>query len=98
MIVRDRRVVLPGEDHFDERQVVETSIKFRQLLLCILPSDVAWIVVTGSDLELHDVASVSVFSVIFYYRSALARQTTSTCLAPARRSAVAHAVAVDPVV
>ena len=32
------------------------------------------------------------------YRTARARQTTSTRLAPARRSSVAHAATVEPVV
>jgi hypothetical protein len=38
------------------------------------------------------------FLASFYYRTARARQTTSTRTAPTRRRAVAHAVTVDPVV
>ena len=100
VVVGDRRVVLARERDLDQGEIVQTAIELRQLGLRVLARGLTRVVVTGGELELHGVLHLppSYLSHPSYYRTARAKHTTSTRRAPARRSSVAHAVAVEPVV
>ena len=95
MVVGDLRVALAVEDDFDERLVVEAAPELRELRLDVAPDTVVHVPVPHRDLQSH---RASCSRSLPRYRTARARQTTSTRRAPARRSTRAQADAVAPVV
>ena len=101
VVVGDRRVVLARERDLDQRQVVEAAIELRQLRLRVLPRGLARVVVTGGELRVAWRSSISLRRIVstLHPTTALpAPNTRRRPAAPARRSSVAHAVAVEPVV
>ena len=95
VIVGDLRVALAVEHDLHQRVVLEATTKLCELRLHVAPDSVVDLSVPHRDPQSH-----GRLPVVFLqrYRTARARQTTSTCRPPAFRSAPAQADAVAPVV
>ena len=99
MVVRDRRVPLDGQLQLDTGLVCKLRFELPELPLGVVVDRVRDLDVLALHVQTHRASSVRVADEsLSIYRTARAKQTTSTRVAPALRSACAAALAVAPLV